>query len=71
MKTVIDTMLGAAVLAGLLGTTGCQTYNQQNKGTPLWRSGNVPAAIKEFSAKAEKEKTGKDTVIWRLEQGTA
>ena len=52
---------GLAILA-----TGCQTYKP-----PLdsWRSGNVQEAAKQFTAIAEKNKTTKDAVIWRLEQG--
>jgi hypothetical protein len=55
----------AAGLAILV--TGCQTYKPPMES---WRSGDVTNAVKQFTAKAEKNKSDKDTVIWRLEQGT-
>ena len=60
-----------AVGAAAWGSAGCKTYQQQNAGIPLWKQGNIAAAAKAFTAKADKEKNSKDTVIWRLEQGTA
>lgn len=56
--------------AGLLLGTGCKTYNQQNKGGSPWKMGNIDAAAAEFTKSAESNKDNKDTVIWRLEQGT-
>ncbi len=58
-------------LAALLAT-GCQTYKDQSaKMSEHWQRGDVTTAATEFSAKAEKEKNSKDTVVWRLEQGAA
>jgi hypothetical protein len=48
--------------------TGCQTYKPPMES---WWSGDVTNAAKQFTAKAEKNKADKDTVIWRLEEGTA
>ena len=36
-----------------------------------WRQGNVQEAAKQFTAKAQKNKNNKDTIVWRLEQGAA
>ena len=58
------TCLGAFV-------TGCQTYSHENHGLDAWRQNNVPAAIQEYTHKAEKERHGYDAVVWRLEQGAA
>lgn len=56
----------------ILMATGCQTYKEQNrKSADLWRTGQVKAAVVEFSTKAAKEKDNKDTIIWRLEEGAA
>jgi len=64
-------LLAVLGLVSVLGI-GCQTYNQKTKDvTQLWRQGNVQEAAAQFSAKAQKEKNGKDTVIWRLEQAEA
>jgi hypothetical protein len=67
MKSVV---LIAALGMTLLGT-GCQTYTQQNKAAGPWAAGNIPAAAKEYEGMANKNKAGKDAVIWRLEQATA
>ena len=48
--------------------TGCQTYKPPMES---WRSGDVANAAKQFTIKAEKKKTGKDAVVWQLEQGAA
>lgn len=63
-------LLAVAVL-GVVGLTGCQTYEQQNKAAGTWKSGAFAAAAREYDAKAEKSEGGKDAVIWRLEQATA
>ena len=60
----------ALALIGL-GGSGCQTYNQQNAGTPLWKQGRLADAAKEFARKAAKEQSGKDAMIWQLEDGAA
>lgn len=54
-------------LAACLTGTGCVTY----KPSELWRQGNVQKAAKQFTAQADKKSKGKDSVIWRLEQGAA
>ena len=57
---------GVAIFA-----TGCQTYEQQMKVVNQhWRQGNVAEAAKTIEPKATR-KENKDTIIWRLEQGTA
>ncbi len=64
-------LMALSVLA-MLVATGCQTYTAQNAKTAgHWQRGDVAAAAKEFTVKAEKEKDSKDTIIWRLEQATA
>ena len=57
--------LSAAVVVSL---TGCATYSQQNKFAGSWKHGDLAAAEKEATLKADKEAGGKDAVIWRLEQ---
>lgn len=71
MKQLPQITASLVFALAVLGTTGCQTYNQQNKATPLWKQGNATEAAAEFTKKAEKEKNSKDTVVWRLEQGAA
>ena len=57
--------LSAAVVVSL---TGCATYSQQNRFAGSWAHGDLAAAEKEATLKADKEAGGKDAVIWRLEQ---
>jgi hypothetical protein len=71
MKKPQPPTAGLALGLAALCLVGCKTYQQQNKGTPLWKQGKVMEAAAEFTKKADKEKDSKDTVIWRLEQGTA
>lgn len=54
---------GAAIVV-----TGCQTYKPPMES---WRGGAVAEAATQFTAKAEKNKSNIDTIVWRLEQGTA
>jgi hypothetical protein len=54
-----------------LSITGCRTHNQQDKGTPLWKQGKVTEAAAAFTKKANSQADTKDTIIWRLGQGTA
>lgn len=63
-------LIAALGLTLLLGT-GCQTYTQQNTAAGPWAGGNVPAAAKEYETQANKNKNGKDAIIWRLEHATA
>ena len=62
-----------ALLAGLAATlalTGCQTYTSQtaNRDSAV-RSGNYQFAVAEANKAAEKNKNGKDAILYRLEQG--
>jgi hypothetical protein len=54
---------GAALL-----TTGCQTYQQQNKVVVFWNQGNLTNAVVEATKQADENAKNKDAVIWRLEQ---
>ncbi len=65
-KTVQLLLLAAIV--GLI-TTGCQTYQQQNKVISHWQQGDLPAAVAEAKVRAEKNAHNKDAIIWQLEQG--
>ena len=68
MKSVcLIAALGVTLLLG----TGCQTYTQQNKAAGPWSAGDIPAAVKQYESMANKNKNGKDAIIWRLEQATA
>lgn len=74
MKTNTPRGLRLMALSGLamLLATGCQTYKAQNaKTSGHWQQGDVPAAVKELTAKVEKEKNTKDTIIWQLELAAA
>jgi hypothetical protein len=48
--------------------TGCATYSQQNKFASSWARGDLAAAEKEATLKADKAAGGKDAIVWRLEQ---
>ncbi len=54
---------GAALL-----TTGCQTYQQQNKVVVFWNQGNLTNAVVEATKQADENAKNKDAIIWRLEQ---
>lgn len=64
-------MLLATLAVAAAALTGCKSYNEQNRGTPLWKTGNVPGAVAEFGRMAKKKGTGKDAIIWHLEHGTS
>lgn len=57
-------------IAGMVALQGCTTFNQQNKFAQHWQRGDLNAAEKEATTTAEKESTGKNAIIWRLEQAT-
>src|SRR6185369_134986 len=57
----------AVLLGGL--ATGCQTYQQQNQVIHFWQAGNLTNAVAEAKRMADKNLTGKDAVIWHLEEG--
>jgi len=61
--------LGLPLLAAVLLSTGCQTYQQQNKVITYWHQGDLTNAVVEAKKQVENNATGKDAVIWRLEQG--
>jgi hypothetical protein len=71
MKQLQGVAASWVLALAVFGTTGCQTYHQQNIATPLWKQGKVTKAAVQFTKIAEKNKDSKDTVIWRLEQGAA
>jgi len=56
------------LLGLLVSFTGCATYSQQNRFAGSWVRGDLAAAEKEATRKADKEGSGKDAIIWRLEQ---
>jgi hypothetical protein len=58
-----------ALAVAALTLAGCQTYNQQDKGTPLFKQAKLREAGIEFTKQADNNKDNKDTIIWRLEQG--
>lgn len=57
-----------AIAAGWL-TTGCQTYEQQNKVIVYWHDGNLTNAVAEATKEADSNANNKDAIVWRLEQG--
>lgn len=60
--------LSLALLVVLGGLAGCSTYNEQNRFAAPWMTGDLAAAEKEATRKAEKAAGSKDEIIWRLEQ---
>ena len=54
--------------AGLL-STGCKTYEQQNKVIGYWHRGDLTNAIVEATKQADDNANNKDAIVWRLEQG--
>lgn len=49
---------------------GCASYNvQTQKISQSYELGNIQAAASQISAEADKRGEGKDSVVWRLEQG--
>jgi len=70
-SAALSRLLKAGLLiVGLVSFTGCATYSQQNRFAGSWAHGDLAAAEKEATLKADKEAGGKDAVIWRLEQAT-
>jgi hypothetical protein len=58
-----------ATLVGLVAA-GCSTYKGQNRVIKYWRQNDLTNAVVEATKMADKKATGKDAIIWRLEQGT-
>lgn len=61
-------MVALAMVAGGL-TTGCKTYQQQNKVVVYWQQGDLTHAVQEARAKAKSNANNKDAIIWELEKG--
>jgi hypothetical protein len=57
------------VLAIGLLSTGCKTYEQQNKVIDYWHQGNLTNAVAEATKQADENAKNKDAIIWRLEEG--
>ena len=57
------------VAIGLL-SSGCQTYEQQNKVIGFWHQGDLTNAVAEATKEADANADNKDAIIWRLEQAT-
>ena len=56
----------------LLFAAGCTTYEKKSREIRAeWQQGNVAKAAEGFTAMTKKNEANKDTVVWRLEQGTA
>ncbi len=71
MKQLQKLTKGLAIAVVALSITGCKTANQRDTATPFWKKNDVAGTGKEFTKIAEKNKDNKDTIIWRLGQGTA
>lgn len=63
-----NVFLAAILLVVASGLAGCSTYNEQNRFAAPWMSGDLAAAEKEATRKADKAAGTKDEIIWRLEQ---
>ncbi|MBN2507532.1 MAG: hypothetical protein JXQ71_12645 [Verrucomicrobia bacterium] len=57
----------APVLALVLAVSGCTTYKTQNRLYAPWVAGDLPAAERFSRVKSEKEASGKDGILWKLE----
>ncbi|HEY5345637.1 MAG TPA: hypothetical protein VIK62_04770 [Verrucomicrobiae bacterium] len=58
------------VAAVVLLSTGCQTYEQQNKAIVYWHQGDLTNAVAEATKEANANANNKDAIIWRLEEAT-
>ena len=68
VKNILRLLLPLAG-AGLL-STGCQTYQQQNKVIGYWHQGDLTNAFVAASEKVQANADNKDAIIWQLEQAT-
>ena len=68
VKKIVQFVL-PIVGVGLL-STGCQTYEQQNKVIGYWHQGDLTNAVAEATKEADANADNKDALIWRLEQAT-
>ena len=66
-KTWLRSLFLTAMVSLL--TTGCKTYQQQNRVIDYWHQGRLTNAVVEATKMADKKAGGKDAIIWRLEQG--
>ena len=61
----------SVLLPALVGG-GCQSYvNQNQSASGAWVRGDVAASAGHYADAARRAGTGRDAVIWRLEEGTA
>lgn len=67
-KTFFRLLLPLAGVALL--STGCQTYEHQNKIIGFWHQGDLTNAFVEASHKVQANTDNKDAIIWQLEQAT-
>ena len=68
VKKIVQFVL-PMVAIGLL-SSGCQTYEQQNKVIGFWHQGDLTNAVAEATKEADANADNKDAIIWRLEQAT-
>ena len=68
VKNIVKFVLPAAAAA--LVSTGCQTYEKQNRVIDYWHQGNLTNAVAEATKQADDNANNKDAIIWRLEEGT-
>jgi nucleotide-binding universal stress UspA family protein len=70
MLLLIRRLVLAGLCAAALGLTGCQTYTSQTaERDAAVRNGNFAFAAAQADKDAEKNKDGKDGIVYRLEQG--
>lgn len=70
MLLLIRRLVLAGLCAAALGLTGCQTYTSQTaERDAAVRTGNFAFAAAQADKDAEKNKDGKDGIVYRLEQG--
>jgi hypothetical protein len=68
-KRICRRVSAAAIIVLALLATGCQTYQHKNKVIFFWRAGDLDRAATEAEKEANRNAGGKDSVIWRLEEG--
>lgn len=68
---IVNLSTKTAAVAAVLVLTGCQTYTSQtvDRDTAV-RSGDIASAVARADKDAEKNKDNKDTILYRLEQGS-
>lgn len=60
-----------ALLTGLLFLSGCQSYTSQNSNmVTAWRAGDFEKAVSSAGEAAEKRADTRDSLLWRLEEGS-